>query len=194
MPTLSRQPNGEFWANVGDLPLVSGSTVGPKGFLYTFYLLADTQTPPGTCQLAILRWDGYDHNLIWSLDEATSCWATNWDDLEVSREERQGLGLQGYWSDINRNGLPELTISHYSGCVGCDEANSGEEAVYEIRDEGHIQNIVDGLRFEPWPAPMLHTYDPLTLYMYKYYSYDVHSYVRVGWVYQWDSGQFVNVS
>jgi hypothetical protein len=191
MPT--RQPNDEFWSSLQDYPLVSAVIQGPEGYLYSFYLLEDT-AGFGTCRLYFFQWDGYEQSLIHKVEQATACVAANWDVLRVEAQERQALHLHGYWSDINGNGLPELTVSHYSGAVSGDEANSGEYAVYEIRAAGHVKNIVAGLRFETWPAHMVHSEAPLTLYMYAYYSFGVHDYVDMAWLYRWEDDQFVNVS
>jgi hypothetical protein len=129
------------------------------------------------------------------MDDSTACGATNWDVFRIDGSERQALHLQGYWSDINGNGLPELTVFHYSGCVACDEANSGKTAVYEIQDTAQITNITADLPSEIVPGlPILHTQSPLTIYMHEWLPFGVHIYVNMAWVYQWDGKQFVNVS
>ncbi len=205
----TRQPNETFWAEVDKYGLTSASTVGPKGEIYTFDLVTSHEWYPGTCRLYVGRWDGLTHTTIWEHDGASDCEAINWDALSTTADERQTLQLNGYWSDINHNGLPEFTVWQGSGCGGCDEANIGHTAIYEIYPSGDVLDIMEGLPAELIQFPdlvplnsalpihvnrILHSTDPVTVYMTDFTYYELHSYVKIAWIYQWDGDKYVNVS
>lgn len=195
-PTLTpvplRRPNQDFWDALDKYELVSASTVGPDNLIYSAYVLADPSRP-GSCQLAFFRWDGYDYTQIELIEVPTGCETTNWDWLQIEPHERQTLRLKGYWSDINQNGQPELTIFHADDCSVCDES-SGRTAIYEIQSATTIVDITAGLPGEIALGRILHSANPLTIYLHELYPYGAHVYAGIAAIYQWDGKQFVDVS
>jgi hypothetical protein len=194
--TPTRAPSEAFWENLERFPVVSAMTVGPGGFLYTAYIMS-VSTLRGECHLYVVRTDGRQEALIFEIDDLEYCEVVDWDNVYSIYTEsavRAALGLQGYWSDMNGNGLPELTVMHYSGAVSGDEANWGRYAVYEIEGVSEVSDLTAQIPGTILPEQLLHSADPLTIYVHEWVMYELHQFVDMTWNYEWDGDRYVDVS
>jgi len=189
------QFNHSFWDTLRKDAVFSTWTRGPGGNLYAAYLLADSNGR-GTCHLYISRWDGYKQKLVFSYDGDAGCEAMNWDLEQFSTQEKDVLSLDGFWSDINQNGLPEFTIYQYSGCQACNEVNSGRMKVFEIQAPDQLVDIVsnttDQINFAP--GALIQSVYPFTISMVRYTYYDINAYYAVKRLYSWQTDRYIEVS
>lgn len=201
--------------------MASSSVIGPKDFVYSAYLFNNTridpitdETKPEICRLAFYRLDEDENALLRSftgpLYASNSrytypvyCEAVNWDapskeilwGAEISQETRSLLGMDGYWSDINQNGLPEFAV-FYQYCVqGC--LNYGAVAVhfYEIKNTYQPTDITADLPGVIQPWNIVHRNDPLDIWVYDHTrEYEPLVYVESSWVYAWDGSKYKDIS
>jgi len=175
---------------------MSASTAGPGNDIYTVYVIGDF-SPSSHCTLYFLRWDGRNQELIYTYYESNPCQATPWTELRFNFQESQALGLKGYWSDINHNGLPEFAIYQSNGCLNdCNDANGGRLKVLEIQSTDRVVDIVADLpgSIDQTSERLLHSADPLAIYVHQYDFYQLHDYTDVDLIYAWEDDQYVNVS
>jgi hypothetical protein len=191
----TRAPSEAFWENLERFPVVSASTVGPGGLLYTVYVMTQS-TLRGECHIYLVRSDGLEEALIFEFDGPENCELVDWDSpyTYVQDGARPALALRGYWGDMNGNGLPEITFLHYSGAVSGDEANWGAYAVYEIAGVNQVTELTAELPGTIVPQALFHSTDPVTIYVHQWFMYELHQYVDLTWVYEWDGERYVDVS
>jgi hypothetical protein len=188
----TRAPNEAFWIDLQKYPAVIASTIGPRQDVYTAYLISQI----AFCHLYFFHWDGYQNTLIGAFFSDSWCTATNWDLAKLGYQEHSTLGLSGYWSDINHNGLPELIVDQSDGCLNnCNDAN-GSQQIFEIQTTDRVVDIAADLpgKIEPTPGRILHSANPLTIYVHQYNFYELHNFTDVDRIVKWDGNTFVDVS
>jgi hypothetical protein len=199
----------------------SSSVVGPKDFVYSAYLFINKRIDPITedprpeiCRLAIYRLDAGENELLRSFTGPlyapnnrygypAYCEAINWDAPsqnvvwggEITSETRTLLGLNGYWSDINQNGLPEFAV-YYQYCVtGCLNFGAVSVHFYEIKNTYQPTDITAGLHGVIHPWNIVHRNEPLDIWVYDHTKeYEPLVYIESSWVYAWDGSKFKDVS
>ena len=202
----------------------STSHAGPDGFTYTAYAFKDTQLTPELggettseiCRIAFYRFDGQSNELIANLGAPkypessryggypVSCDLAHWDDdfwftdiwgpnfpLYVIR---QAMSLKGFWSDINGNGLPELGILEWY-CPNACHGYEGAVHFYEIQSADKVEDITAGLPGVLLPWKIMHSTDPITLYVFDpALEYEPHIYIDTWWIYAWGGKEYVDVT
>lgn len=201
--------------------LASSSTVGPKDFVYSAYLFKNNRIDPildepktDICRLAIYRLDNGENELLRSFTGPlyapnnrytypVFCEAINWDSPsqnitwggEISQETRTLLGLYGYWSDINQNGLPEFAVYYQYCAQGCLDYGAVSVHFYEIKNTYQPANITADLPGVIQPWNMVHNIDPLDLWVYdNTLEYQPLVNIETSWIYAWDKTRFTDVS
>jgi hypothetical protein len=106
------------------------------------------------------------------------------------------LDLNGVWSDINQNGLPEFSV-HYQYCPGAC-LNHGAVAIhiYEIQTTSRVIDLTAGLPGVIEPFNLVHSVDPITFYVYDptlWYCYKWCT-INTWWIYAWDEEGLVDVT
>lgn len=206
-------PDDATWQELQNLDyriVTSAMTRGPEGYLYRAYLLTNpayksmmmadlgepggTESGPGICTLLFYRWEGDRYTLVQSVGEREApvvCSAYDWSGWG-SPSDRVALGLRGYWSDINANGLPEFAVYKW-WCLLCHWWELGNIDFYEIQTAHQVANVAADINGAIVPGIILHTADPLTIWVYDpwYANFET---VMVYSVYEWQSNQYVNVS
>jgi len=201
--------------------LASSSTIGPKDFVYSAYLFRNNRIDPivdetrtDICRLAIYRLDDGENELLRSFTGPlyapnnrytypVYCEAINWDSPsqkiveggKITQETRTLLGFNGYWSDINQNGLPEFAVFYQYCAQGC--LNFGAVAVhfYEIKNTYQLVDITADLPGVIQPWKLVHRSEPLDLWVYdNALEYMPLIYIESYWIYAWDETKFTNVS
>jgi hypothetical protein len=106
------------------------------------------------------------------------------------------LGLDGVWSDINQNGLPEFSV-HYQYCPNaCLDAGAVSTHIYEIQTTSRVTDITADLPGVIEPFNLIHSVDPITFYVYDptlWYCYKW-CIIDTWWIYQWDGDKLVDVT
>lgn len=201
--------------------LASSSTTGPKDYVYSAYLFRNNRIDPivdetrtEICRLAIYRLDKGENELLRSFTGPlyapnsrytypVYCEAVNWDALskeiigdgEISAETRALLGMNGYWSDINQNGLPEFAV-FYQYCIdGCLDYGAVAVHFYEIKNTYQPTDITANLPGVIQPWNIVHKNDPLDIWVYDHtLEYNPLVYIDSSWVYAWNGSQYANIT
>lgn len=200
---------------------MSSSTIGPKDFIYSAYLFKNNRIDPlvdetrtDICRLAIYRLDSGENELLRSFTGPlyaqnnrytypVYCEAINWDAPsqhvtaggEITQETRTLLGLYGYWSDINRNGLPEFAVYYQYCAQGCLDYGAVAVHFYEIKNTYQPANITAVLPGVLHPWNLVHRNDPLDLWVYdNSLEYMPLTNIETYWIYAWDKTKFKDVS
>jgi hypothetical protein len=109
-------------------------------------------------------------------------------------EVRSVLSLDGYWSDINQNGLPEVSIFYWY-CPNACHGYEGSVHFYEIQSSetvAHISASFEGILL-PWKV--LHSKNPPTLYLFDpTLEFEAHQFINTWWIYGWDGEQFIDIT
>jgi hypothetical protein len=199
----------------------SSSVIGPKDFVYSAYLFINNRIDPAIeeprpeiCRLAIYRQDVNVNELIYSFTTPryapnnrygypAYCEAINWDSpsqnvvwgAQIAPETRALLGLNGYWSDINQNGLPEFAI-YYQYCVtGCLDYGAVAVHFYEIKNTYQPADITAELPGVIHPWNIVHRNEPLDIWVYDHtQEYEPLVYIESSWIYAWDGTKYKDVS
>ena len=110
--------------------------------------------------------------------------------------DRELLGLNGVWSDINQNGWPEFAV-YYQYCGNaCRNYGAISTHLYEIQAQSRVENITADLpgvlevfHIVHSKAPVdFYVYDPTLWYCYKWCIIDT------WWIYAWDGEKLVDVT
>jgi len=222
LPTAAPVENDVFVADLlrrGYDLSASSSTIGPKDFIYSAYLFSNTKIDPMTdeprpeiCRLAIYRLDEDENALLRSFTAPqypedsrytfpVSCEVITWDapspDItwggEITPEIRYLLGLDGHWSDINQNGLPEFAV-YYQYCnQGCLDYGAVAVHFYEIKNTYQPVNITADLPGVIHPWNVVHNRDPLDIWVYDpALEYEPQVFIESSWIFAWDSSEYKN--
>lgn len=182
----------------------------------------DGKSSPEICRIAFYRLDGNGNTLLgtfgaptylpqWTSAYPVLCQPINWDNPDAllggiltpaslglaDDETHKLLGLQGYWSDINQNGLPEFAL--YSQYCPNACTNEGEVSThfYEIQDTATVVDITADLPgvFHPWS--FVHSIQPLDFYLYDptlngTLEFLPHAGIESFWIYAWEGNQFID--
>ncbi len=202
----------------------STSEIGPESLVYSVYAFKDSSLEPAyggetnseICRLAFYRWNGTHNELIADFGAATyprssryggfpvNCSLANWNDDSWFTdiwgsdwpldEIRNTLNLDGYWSDINQNGLPEVGIFFWY-CSNACRGYEGSVHFYEIQDTvtvSHISANFEGILL-PWKMP--YSKDPATILLFDpSLEYEPYNYIETWWIYAWDGVQYADVT
>lgn len=115
-----------------------------------------------------------------------------------STTEVEALGFNGYWTDINQNGWPEIAVYYYYCPNACWEPGPNAIHFYEIGPDHQVTDITESLpgvmeyfnlAYDTDP-PAFFVFDPALQYYPKW------GIIRTWWIYQWDDekNMLVNVS
>lgn len=193
----------------------SASILGKDGAVYSAYVLVDPTFNPvmygypdykaDSCHLVFYRWDGTTNQLLSDVSRPDQwqpffCGLVDWNrevDPIAHTIDIQVLGLQGYESDFNQNDLPELTVFEWWCPNACDDTTGYIYSIYEIGVEGQIDKISKGLLGTIRPrtqARIVHSQDPLTIYVFYPIEYENHTYIEMDRLFAWDGNQFIDVT
>jgi len=190
----------------------SGAVYSAYLFQYDFDVTNPTDpVPANPCNLTVYRWDGKRSQRIFETSgpgypsggyfepgrTPVYCDAYPFQvptEPDAYQEAYLALSYDGYWSDINVNGLPEFHVDYwycYNACGGYPE---GATHFYEIRDADTVVDITEGLPgFIHWAR--VNTVAPITFYVDDpAHLYAPHDWIAVPWIYQWDRLGFVDVT
>lgn len=196
--------------------IFSTSHNDPEKFPYTLVALKDSRLAPEfggetnsqICRLAFYHWNGSENKLMADFSAPTypenarfrgypvTCALANWDNNSWFTdvwgpqwpldEIREVLNLDGYWSDINKNGLPEVGIFYWycsNACYGYE----GAVHFYEFQNEETVEHITSELKGILLPWNILQSTSPLTLKLFDpSLEYEPHRYIDRWWYYAWD--------
>lgn len=200
--------------------IASSSIVGPKDFVYSAYLFNNTkidptidETTPEICRLAVYRLDEDQNSLLRSFIAPqypegshytfpVSCEAVNWDDPspditwggDITPEIGELLGLNGNWSDINQNGLPEFAVYFQYCNQGCIDYGAVAVHFYEITNTYQPVNITSDLPGVIHPWNIVHNRDPLDIWVFDLTEYEPNAFIESSWIYAWDSPEYDDVT
>jgi len=214
----------EGMRNQGYEVVFSTSHVGPMDYVYSVFAFKDTSLEPEfgdetnseICRLAFYRWDGKKNVLLTDFGATTypesssysgfpvNCSLANWDnDFWFTDiwgpgwaldEIRETLKLDGYWSDVNENGFPEVGIFFWY-CPNACHGYEGAVHFYEIQNTNTVVHITDNLKGILLPWKILHSKNPTTLYVYDpSLEYEPHNYIDTWWIYSWDGLHYIDVT
>ncbi|MCP5101486.1 MAG: hypothetical protein GY943_38560 [Chloroflexi bacterium] len=202
----------------------STSKVGSESLIYSVYSFKDRSLEPEfggetnseICRLIFYRWNGIKNEMIadfgavtypkssryggfpvicslanWDNDGwFTDIWGANWSLDEI----RNTLNLDGYWSDINQNGLPEVGVLYWY-CLNACHGYEGAVHFYEIKDADTVVHISANFEGILLPWKMLHSKGSATLLLFDpSLEYEPHNYIETWWIYAWDGLQYTNVT
>lgn len=197
--------DGEFADNVRAYLLTNGtrdSIMANRGGEINFR----ESLMPGTCVLAFFHWDGANDTLIQVIGEKESpfwCEMVHWDQPNAGVFFRLGVGpddstrrvlqLRSTWSDMNGNGVPELTVV-YSGCTNDCQLDYDSVSLYEVSSVG-VKNIADGIEgaLVLWPN-MLVAQEPPAFNSVEIDPYWADQDIWRTRIYVWENDRFVDRS
>ena len=202
----------------------STSGVGPESLIYSVYAFRDASLKPEfggeanseICRLVFYRWNETQNELIADFGAAAypensryggfpvNCSLANWDNNSWFTdiwgpgwsldEIRDTLNLDGYWSDVNQNGLPEVGVFYWycpNACYGYE----GSVHLYEIQDADTVAHISADFKGILLPWKMLHSKNSATLLLFDpSLEYEPHNYIETWWIYAWDGAQYTDVT
>ncbi len=200
--------------------IASSSIIGPKDFVYSAFLFNNTkidpsqgETNPEICRLAVYRLDEDQNSLLRSFTAPpypegsrytypVSCEAVNWDSPspeitwggEITPEIRALLGLNGFWSDINQNGLPEFAVNFQYCNQGCVDYGAVAVHFYEITNTYQPVDITAELPGVLQPWNIVHNRDPLDIWVYGPIEYEANLLVDASWIYAWGETGYGDVT
>jgi len=166
------------------------------------------------CRMVFYRWGGIENTFLYSFAAPPGtytyypgypaiCMPMDWSDpktylafLSIDFELYPALKLDGPWSDINHNSLPEFAMYYQYCSNGCLEPGAPAIHFYEIQSSARIVDITADLPGVVQPSRMIHAADPLELYVYdpilaycyKWCAFDT------WWIYGWDGEKLVDVT
>jgi hypothetical protein len=223
-PTAASIENNVFaedLLNRDHVLLASSSVIGPRDFVYSAYLFNNTRIDPivdeprtDICRLAIYRLDGNENGLLSSFTGPlyapnnrytypVYCEAINWDvpsqevlgGGEITPETRALLGLDGYWSDINQNGLPEFAVYYQYCSQGCLDFGAVDVHFYEIKNTYQPTDITADLPGVIHPWNIVHNANPLDIWVYDpTLEYEPLVYIESSWIYAWNGSDYEDVT
>lgn len=195
------------------------STRSASGTVYSAYLfqynydVTDPHDlgPADPCRLAVYRWDGKLNRRIFETPgpgypeggyfpaggKPVYCDAYGFrepTEPDAYQEAYRALHFDGYWSDINENGLPEFYVDYWYCFNACGGYPEGATHFYEIQDVETVVDITEDLPgFINWWR--LNSVTPTTFYVDDpSHVYAPHYWIPVSWIYQWDGSSFVDVT
>jgi hypothetical protein len=101
------------------------------------------------------------------------------------------LNLDGFSSDINRNGFPEFSSIGAYCPVSCSDVYVKLD-FFEVRDTSDIINLTDNLPGQIILPPR--STDPLNYYVIRRYPYQRYRNIEVPLIYEWIDDKFIDVS
>ncbi len=194
--------------------LYSTSIIGPQDAIYSVYVLMDAAYDPlnyglpgydslNSCILVFYRLQRQVNSLMTVMNSShpVACILINWNQplpwagVTLSPgEDTKLLGLDGYWSDINQNGLPEVAVIEQYCANACLNWGIVKTRFYEIQSESKIVDITGNISGAILPWNIINTTAPLTIKVYDPIEYEHHVPVEVDWIYQWNGHDFENVT
>jgi hypothetical protein len=109
--------------------------------------------------------------------------------IDTSSFDRQTLRLNGFFSDINQNGLPEFSLlGYYCPFSHCEIKYD----FYEIRSTHSIVDLAANL--PDHLSPYLRQADPPTFTVMKDYNYTSYNRITTRRYYRWDGTDFTDVT
>ncbi len=200
--------------------IASSSIFGPKDYIYSAYLFQNTkidptveETSPEFCRLAIYRLDADQNSLLRSFTAPkypegagysfpVSCKAVNWDHPSpdfswggsLTSDIGELLGLDGNWSDINQNGLPEFAVVFQYCNQGCIDHGVVAVHFYEITNTYQPVDITANLPGVIQPWNIVHNIDPLDIWVYDLVEYEPKTFIESSWIYAWNERGFIDVT
>jgi len=165
------------------------------------------------CRIVFSRSDGQTNKFIGAFSAPkypegshypnfpVSCNPVAWPAIgqQFGADEQKMLGINGVWSDINQNGLPEFIV-RYNYCEnGCLIREYGEGEVsthfYEIKTKTKVVDISADLPGVFEVRHFVHSKNPLNFYVYDPTKYTCWwCPIETWWIYAWDGERFVDVT
>lgn len=198
----------------------SSSHRGPDDLIYSAYLYVRTN-PDGfgeadNCRVAFYRLEGTSNVLVTSLmapyfpEDAhyggfppVYCAPNDWSDADSywyyappEPDVIAALHLDGVWSDVNGNGLPEFGVQYNYCANACLNYGALALHLYEIQADGRITDLAADLPGVLEPFNLVHTLDPVTLRVYDpslWYCYKWCT-IDTWWIFAWDGRAYRDVS
>jgi hypothetical protein len=178
-------------------------------------------SPTEGCKIVFYRSDGETNVLVESFappkypegsiysNYPVGCRPNHWNEVEdfwlfsiywwfppPTDEVFEKLNLQGVWSDINQNGLPEFAM-YFQYCPNaCLNHGAVATHFYEIQTTSEVVHITADLPGVIEPFYLVHSNDPLDFYVYDptlWYCYKW-CIIETWWIYGWDGEKLVDVT